>query len=452
MRFRRLAASTTLATIAALTLASCATGNAATTGSTASVVPELSDDQQVEIVFESYNLAQSGPWADAFNLLIDEFETAHPNITVTGQAPQGSGDASTNAVSSVQTQVLAGSPPDVGQLTFDALEFTATQLGAKPLSDIVSADELAESFEGEYPMHPNARTLTDWDGKTVGMPFVFSTPVLFFNETMLAEAGVTDPDLSTWDSVQEVAEKVTAKTGKPSLDVGCVMKGGGWCMQGIFKSNGAQVLSDDRTTIEFGSDQAVETVERFREMYDAGVLRSIDMASVMEGLPRQDVAMTLYTSAVQGMFLKAAKDGGWTLNAAPMPAFGDQEAVPTNSGSALFVLSEDPAKQRASWEFIRFMTSARAYEVISSQIGYLPLRTGLIEEGGPLYEWAQANPLIQPNIEQLDRLQPWVSFPGNSYTQVDTLLADAIEEAVYYGKNASDTLPEAAGRAQELIK
>lgn len=436
-----------LAATATIVLASCSAGDTAH-----AEVAELSDDQQVEIVFESYNLAQSGPWADAFNLLIDEFEEANPNISVVGQAPQGSGDASTNAVSSVQTQVLAGDPPDIAQMTFDALEFTATQLGAKPLSDIVSADELEEAFEGEYPMHERARTLTDWDGKTVGMPFVFSTPVLFINEDMLAEAGVTDPDLSTWDSVEEVAAQVTAHTGKPSIDVGCVMKGGGWCMQGLFKSNGAQVLSDDRGTIEFGSDQAVDTVEHFREMYDAGVLRNVDMATVMEGLPREDVAMTLYTSAVQGMFMQAADEGGWTLNAAPMPAFGDQEAVPTNSGSALFVLSEEPEKQRASWEFIRFMSSARAYEVISSQIGYLPLRTGLIEEGGPLYDWAQENPLIQPNIEQLDRLQPWVSFPGNSYAQVDVLMAEAIEESVYYGGDAATALPEAASRAQELIE
>ena len=448
MRLRRFAATAAIAAFAGTALVSCSSSGTGTE-SAANVVPELTSDKQVEIVFESYNLTQAGVWTDTVNQLIDEFETAHPNIKVTAQPPQGGG--ATQTVQSVQTQVLAGDPPDVAQLTFDSLEYIATQLGAKPISELVSPEELEETFGGENPIHPNARVLADWNGKTIGMPYVFSTPVLFFNSTALAEAGVTDPDLSTWDKVQEVAEKVTAATGKPSIDIACVSKGGNWCMQGVFQSNGAQVLSDDRTTIEFGSPEAIATVERFAEMFDAGVLRNSDAMSQLEGLAKGDTAMLINSSAVQGMMLQAASAGGWTLDAAPMPAFPGQEAVPTNSGSALFVLSEDPAKQRAGWELIKFLTSERAYELISSQIGYLPLRTGLVEEGGALYDWAQANPLIQPNLDQLDRLRPWVSFPGNSYVQIDDLLGTAIEDVVYYGKPAEETMTEAADRAQALV-
>lgn len=450
MRLRRLVAAGAIAALAGTALVSCSS-SAPTTQSAANIVPELAPDQQVEIVFESYNLTQAGVWTDTVNQLLAEFSDAHPNITVIAQPPQGGGTAQT--VQSVQAQMLAGDPPDVAQLTFDALGYTATQLGAKPLSDIVSADELAAAFGGENPMHPNARVLADWEGKTIGMPYVFSTPVLFYNADLLAQAGIEGtPDLSTWDKVQEVAEQVTAMTGKPSIDIACVSKGGNWCMQGLFLSNGAQVLSDDRTTIGFGSPEAIGTVERFAEMFDAGVLRNADAMSQLEGIGKGDTAMLINSSAVQGMLLQSASAGGWELAAAPLPAFPGREAVPTNSGSALFVLSDDPAKQRAGWELIKFLTSDRAYELISSRIGYLPLRTGLVEEGGALYEWAQANPLIEPNLEQLDRLQPWVSYPGNSYVQVDDLLATAIEDVVYYGRPADETMTEAADRAQGLLR
>ena len=451
MRFRRTAALGALAATAMLALTSCSSPGAADE-SAAAVVPELADDQQVEIVFESYNLTQAGVWTDTVNQLLEEFEAEHPNITVKAQPTQGAAAAAGNYVGSVQTQLLAGNPPDVAQLTFDALEYSATQLGAKPISDLVSAEELEAAFEGEHPMHPNARVLADWDGKTYGMPYVFSTPVLFYNADMLAEAGIEgEPELSTWDDVERVAEQVTAKTGKPSLDVTCTVRGGSWCMQGLFKSNGAEVLSEDRSTIGFGSPEAVATVERFAEMSEAGVLRNADSTAQMEGLAKGDTAMILTTSAMQGMFMQAAAAGGWELSAAAMPAFDGQEAVPTNSGSALFILSDDPAKQRAGWELIEFLTSDRAYELISSQIGYLPLRTGLTEEGGALHDWVEANPLVKPNLAQLDRLEPWVSYPGSSYVQVDDLLATAIEEAVYFGKPAEETMQDAAERAQELI-
>lgn len=455
MRLRRNVAATTAALVAAATLVSCASG-AGGEQTAASIVPELSKDQEVEIVFESYNLIQAGAWTDTVNQLLEEFQAEHPNITVKAQPPQGDSTSNFSTsnvyVGSIQTQLLAGKAPDLAQITFDSLDFAVNQLGAKPISDLVSNEELEEAFGGENPMHPNAKVLADWNGKTVGMPYVFSTPVLFYNADMLAQAGVTNPDFSTWDSVEKIAAQVSAQTGKPSLDIPCVAKGGNWCMQALFKSNGAEVLSEDRTTIEFGSAEAQATVERFAEMTEAGVLRSASSTSSMEGLPKGDTAMVLTSSALQGMFMAGASAGGWKLDAAPMPAFPGKEAVPVNSGSALFVLSDDPAKQRASWELAKFLTSDRAYELISSKIGYLPLRTGLVEEGGSLHEWAQANPLIQPNLDQLDQMQPWVSYPGNNFVQVDDILGTAIEEVVFYGKPAEATMTEAQKRAQELIK
>lgn len=452
MRPLRSLALAVMAGTAALSLAACSGTSQAGTSANAQIIPELAADQKVEIVFESYNLGSAGVWEDTINGLISDFEAENPNIDVTGQSPQGGGAAGSNTVSSVQTQLLAGSVPDVAQLTFDSLDFAATQLGANPITDLVGQEAIDEHFAGEHPFHENARTLADWDGKTYGIPYVFSTPVLFYNATQLQEAGLpAGVDLSTWEKVMEAAKAVTAKTGKPSIDVACSVKGGNWCMQGVFKSNGAQVLSDDRTTIEFGSDAAADTVTWFADMYEAGVLHNTDSTSMMESFAKGDTAMQLTTSALQGMFMASAATAGWELKNTEMPSFGDTPAVPTNSGSALFILSQDPAKQRAAWEFIKFMTSDHAYEEISSKIGYLPLRPTLTEQGGGLYDWAQKNPLVTPNLAQLDRLQPWVSYPGNSYVQVDDILATAIEDSVFYGKDPAETMGEAQRRAQELL-
>ncbi|MDP5227609.1 MULTISPECIES: ABC transporter substrate-binding protein [Arthrobacter] len=441
----------TLAALTALGISACGTGAGTGQNQAASLIPELGKDQKVEITFESYNLAQAGVWTDTIKGLIGDFETAHPNITVHAQAPQGGGAVGSNTVSSVQTQLLAGHAPDVSQLTFDSLDFAATQLGAQPISDLVGAKAVEDHLDGAHPFHPNAKHLGDWNGKTYGVPYVFSTPVLFYNASLLAKAGVTDPDLSTWDKVADVAKKVSAVTGKPALDLNCTSKGGSWCMQGIFKSNGAQVLSDDRKTIGFGSDAAVDTVSKLAALSKEGVLRNADINAQYEGVIKGDTAMVVTSSALQGMLMQASKKAGWQLKDAAMPGFAGKQAVPTNSGSALFILSSDPAKQRAAWEFIKWMTSDKAYTEISSKIGYLPLRTGLTEKGGSLYEWAQKNPLLAPNLAQLDRLQPWVSYPGNSYVQVDDILATAVENAVYYGKDPKQTMTDAAKRAQDLI-
>lgn len=450
MRLRRFAAIGAIAALAGATLVSCS--SSADTDSAAGIVPELSDGQQVEIVFESYNLIQAGPWTDTVNQLLEEFGEEHPNITVTAQPPQGG--SVDDVVSSVQTQLLAGSPPDVVQLGFNSLDFAATQLGAKAMNDIAGDEAVEEHFGGEHPYHPRAQVLGDWDGRTYGMPYVFSTPMLFMNKTLLAEAGVpADAELATWDQVQEAGAQVTEQTGKPSVDVACFYPSGEWCLQSLILSNGGDVISEDRTTIEFGEPGAVGTVERFAEMHDAGVLRNADAAAHNEGLAKGDVAFLLQSAAVQGSLLQAAEAGGWELGAVGLPALdGQGESVPVNSGSALYILSDDEAKQRAAWELVSFLTSDRAFELITSQIGYLPLRTSLTEPGGVLHEWAEQNSgLVRPNLAQLDRLEPWRSFPGNSYSQVSELLGTAAEEVVYYGKPAAETMGTAAERSQELI-
>ena len=77
-------------------------------------------------------------------------------------------------------------------------------------------------------------------------------------------------------------------------------------------------------------------------------------------------------------------------------------AQPTRS--ALYVLAEDPAKQRAAWELMKFLTSEHGYTIIQSKIGYRPASTGHRRRPEVPQELDRANPLVLPNLSQLDRL------------------------------------------------
>ncbi|MDR2372987.1 MAG: extracellular solute-binding protein [Bifidobacteriaceae bacterium] len=437
--------------LAALAAGGLALG-ACSTDQPASANGELADlpaDETVEITFESYNLGTAGAWTDTTQGLIDQFNADHPNIKVTGQP----GDSAAGVAQSVQKQLLAGEAPEVAQIIFNELDYAINELGAANLTELVGQAALDEHFGGDYPFHERARVLSDWNGATYGIPYVFSTPVLWINETKLSQAGI-DPatvDLTTWEAVAEVGAQVTEHTGAPSISIACIVTGGNWCMQSLFLSNGAQVLSEDRTTIGFGSDEAIEVVETFRDLAETGVLANQESNTMYESAARGDVALHVNTSAVQAMLMGGAQSEGWTLTATTLPAFGDKPVVPTNSGSTLMIFAQDPVKRAAAWEFIKFMTSQTAYEAITTKIGYLPLRSTMADEGGPLNEWVTSNPLVKPNLAQLDAISPWVSYPGSNYQQVDTVLATAIEDAVFYGADPAESMRQAAERAQELI-
>jgi multiple sugar transport system substrate-binding protein len=160
--------------------------------------------------------------------------------------------------------------------------------------------------------------------------------------------------------------------------------------------------------------------------------------------------MILTTSVYQRAFLNAAKDK-FELRAAKMPGFGDKPAQPTNSGSALFILSKDPAKQRAAWELIKHMTSKRGYTVITSKIGYLPLRLDIVDDPQYLGNWVRENPMVRPNLEQLSRLNQWVAFPGSNYRQISRIEVAAVNEAVFGDGEVAKIMREAQDRAQALM-
>lgn len=438
---------------ASLTLAGCLSSN--TDSTKTSAVPELAAGQKVSIVLESYNYGLAGAWTDTFNSLISEFSKTHPDITVRAQKPQGnSPNPATDTISSIRNQLAAGTVPDVAQLGFSDLDFTIHQLQAKSLDKLVGTDAVQKNFDGTTHRYaPTARTLGDWDGQTYGVPFVFSTPVLYFNATLMARAGL-DPNNppKTWAQVQAAATTINQRTGAGGVYVDCLTKSAkDWCFQSMVRSNGGRVLSADRKSLDFASDPAVGVVSMAQNLVKSGATPKLTQQQGYEAFGRGQMGMILETSALQGQFVKGAKSAKWDLRSTTMPSFDGKPVVPTNSGASLFILSNDPAKQRASWELIKFLTSNEAYTKISEGIGYLPLRTGLIDDPAGLKAWAAKNTLLAPNLAQLTAMEPWVSMPGNDYLQIRDSMMTAVESAVYQGADPASTMAAAQKQATSLL-
>jgi len=125
--------------------------------------------------------------------------------------------------------------------------------------------------------------------------------------------------------------------------------------------------------------------------------------------------------------------------------------VPTNSGSGLAMFAQDPLEQRAAFELAAYLTSDHGYTLITSQIGYLPLRVGVVEDADGLAPWLAAHPFLQDNLDQLDQLYPWLFPPGTEGPQITTLWMEAVSAVVFGGADAQATLSDAQARAEELM-
>src|SRR5579859_4717351 len=404
--------------------------------------PTIPADTTVTIKFYDYNLATAGLGADGTKQLISEFEAAHPNIKI-----DATGVTSANVLAQTQADVVAGDPPDVSQLVFSDLDFIVHNFNVQPLEKIVPPDELQQDFVG---FSPNGLKLGQLNGQTYGLAFTFSTPVLFYNADLFKAAGL-DPDKppTNWADVKADAQQIVSKTNKQGVVIDALGQFD-WMFQSLVLSNGGRVLSEDRKTLMFANPPAVGAVKMWQDLISSGVHPKLTINEAITAFTSGNLAMYLETSAVQNALI-GGSTGKFEMRAAKMPGFGDKPAVPTNSGSALFILSQDPVKQRAAWEFVKFATSERGYTVITSKIGYLPLRPAIVNDPQYLKDWVQQHPLVQPNLDQLQNLQPWVSFPGPNYQQIVKTMMDAVQQAVYGTDDPGPILTDAQNRARQLM-
>ena len=279
------------------------------------------------------------------------------------------------------------------QSTLNNLAIPAKDLHAQSLEDL-AGDELVAHSEG---MVPNG--LARVDGKTYGLAYTFSTPVMFINADLFRAAGL-DPDQPprTWAEVKAAGIAIRETTGKHGFFPGAFGPiDGTFVYQSLVMSNGGKVREGNKLT--YAEPAAAEAVTMLRDLRDSGAYADIDVAAHMDTFASGDLGMFLFTSAIQSRMQKAA-EGNFELRVAAMPSFGDKPTAPTNSGSALFV---------------------------------------------------QANPMIKPNLEQLTRLTPNVAFPGPNYRQVESMMKDAAAEAVLGKSDPIEVLNAAQERGQALM-
>jgi len=399
-------------------------------------------DQPVTITFYNYNLATASAGADATRELIAEFEAANPNIRV-----ETVGVPSNEIVTRLQADMAAGKQPDVAQLVFRDLIYIASDLGANALEDMAGPQGYGELVDGLIPRGVDLGKVED---KTYGLAYTFSTPILYYNADLFRAAGL-DPDQppKTWAEVKVAADAIAEKTDADGFFPGAYGPADGtFVYQAILMSNGGTVRDGNKLT--FANAEGVEAVQMLRDMVGSGGHGRLDPSNPNEAMASGTLGMYLYTSALQNSLSKAAQDK-WDLRVAPLPSFGDKPTAPTNSGSALFAFSKDPVKQRASYELMKFLTSKHGYTIITSKIGYLPLRMDIVDDPAFLGPWTEAHPLIRPNLEQLARLTPNVAFPGPNYRQAESLMKDAVIEAVFGEGDVKEVLTSAQETAQGLM-
>jgi len=364
---------------------------------------------------------------------IADFKKVHPDVTVEWFDKKGP-----EWGPFYQTQVVAGTAPDIidtqGAIW---LEYAANG-GLVDLTPYLERDRAVKE-------HYNPTFLRTWvyEGKNYMVPFYVSKTLLFYNKTMMREAGVTRPP-QTFDELLEAARKMTKgeKSGFVTLNFD-------WLYWPLLAMNGVELLTPDLKKAAFNTPAAVKTVEALARATADGTINKVAWTGRWVEPNNAFAGGTVgFYQAHSPAFFYVRGGGPWitpeTLGAAPMPG---GFATPNSHGLGISKSSKHP---ELAWEFIKLATSDKwAYTFGKT----LKVFTGTRVDSRLLEELQNEDPLaasvMKTQLEHLDRLV--ATWPLGKDAQVKEAFYSEFQAAVLGRKPAAAALAEAERKVNRLL-
>lgn len=430
--------------VAALTLASCATGR----GNTEQTQTEVFTPQS-EVNGELTVMGFSG---------VDEIATTRMDI-----AQKAIGETSVKLVEGeldlqqFLSSLAAGSPPDLIYANRDQVGSLAARGAIIPLDECIRVESIdVDSFV------PSAIQQVTLEDTVYGIPEFNSVQIIMANQDLLSDAdlNVEDVNGSDWQAVSHAGATMMERQGSSLSVIGYDPK-----LPEFFplwvKANGADLLSSDGRTAHLDSPEAVEALTWAVEIYDEqggfSTVKSVRDSADFFGSGNQFATNALGAMPMEQWYLNVLND---VSPDAPM-AFDTvktREDVPLAyaTGSA-WAVPRDSKNPAAACRWASAMTAPETWEAAGR--ARLELRT---EEGKPftgvLTGNMRADQLIRDMVNPGG--EPWSTgveamYMANDHTfslpasPADAEFKDAMFDAVNAVLNGQSTPEEALHGAQE---
>jgi multiple sugar transport system substrate-binding protein len=289
------------------------------------------------------------------------------------------------------------------------------------------------------------------DSKMYGLAFNASLPIVYINE-QLVRAGGGDPDNmpTTWEDMIKLGAAIKAKG---SDLVGITYSVNDWPDDWLFRSmilqGGGSMLDASETKAGFSGDVGLKAMTYFRRFVTEAGMPLIDWDQARQQFIAGKVGIFVDTPARLRQVTDLIGDK-FTLRTRLFPIDDKAKGGLPTGGNAAIITAKDPAKQKAAWEFLKFVSGPLAQKMVVETSGYMPtnLRASGPEFLGPFYE---ANPNFRTVSQQLDRARPWQGYPGGNSVRIWRTQRDVVNAVMRGELTAEAGLKKAVDETNGLM-
>lgn len=357
-------------------------------------VAEQAPEGPVKIV---YWRSLTGVAGEAQEELVARFNESQDDVIVEAQF-QG---AYAELLQKLLAAMAAGEVPDVVLLDSPFVALFAKDGALVELDRFVDSDS---SFDIDDYI-PGLIADGYYDGTLFALPVMRSTPLLYVNGDMFAEAGLPRRAPKTWDEFREFSKKVSKynAAGEPiQLGAGFTMgqTSAHWYFQGAVYAFGG-LVSDEDFNIHLTEEPAIKLATLWQDMVFKD--KTAMPSNSHDDFLNKKVAMVFGSTGSMGNLLGRA-------DFEVIPAFmpGQVKNLVPVGGSVLAMTSNDKWRQDAAWKFMKYMTSAEANSHIVIKTGYMPVSKSSMEYPDTV-AYYEANPIRKVAVDQLQYTRPQAS-------------------------------------------
>ena len=478
--FKKMLKVWTMLLVLALVLAACGGGNttdepADTTEETAVDTEDTTEDTTEEDTTEEESMEEEAMaedvialefWhamADDLGVVVDElvtrFNDSQDRIVVNATY-QGTYDDTYNALLAAFETDTA---PNIVQ-NFDLASQTMIDTGR-----LIPAHELmaADGYDSSVFVPAVADYYGDGTGM-VAMAFNSSTPILFYNEDMFAEAGVEPPAAGTSWSTSEMLAACDA-IQESGVTEYCIALGQvGWYFEQILANSGGLYYNNDNgrtaraTEVMFNQGVGVEVFDFLTGLIADGYSPNLgntwtDTDTVF--LAGEAAMMFDSTAGTRGLQDGAEFEVG-TMFIPYADSAGSRNGVVIGGAALWLIDSGDDAENAAAWEFMKFMAEEAQQVTWHTGTGYFPVRTD-ISGNADLTTFWEENPNFVTAIDQLESTATTLDDGSTNYAvlggragpspAIRRYIVEAYSSVLDDGMTAQEALDIAADKANQEL-
>lgn len=360
-------------------------------------------------------------------------------IHVTAES-QGSYD---DLNSKLKSASVAGEAPDVCVMVINSTKVFADGGMIQPIDDYVDSSDVDDFWDG---LMDNCKV----DGKLYGVPYLRSTPVLYYNKTLFEKAGLDSSKApGTW------SDMVAASDALAEIGV----KGYGfysynWALEAFAFCNGGTLWGNgiEGTDATFAEQPAKEMVKWFQDScanHNFSFVAGSNASDTLDSdAANQQVGMWVSSTADLTHARSLAEQGGYEVSVGFIPK-NVQNKVPTGGCNLVMCGNIDGARREAAAELINFMTSEDAAVKNHLKTGYLLTRKSAADDD----RIKQAYQEIPEYQVALDQLQYAVGDCMNSgFDEASKIYTDTVEAVMSTTDDPTDALESAAEQATAILQ